>query len=991
MVANDRDNKRRELEALIKDVTSLEPVMKVDDALRPFGLHDVSDSFVTVCSRLPGSPERLASLVLDLSEAPDPAGALVNFAKFIEVSGASDAFLETVAAGRPLREILATIFGCSQYMADIITRNPGYLYWLIEQSTLETEDSVEAFVEELERDAANFQSIDEKLHAVRRFHRRQLLKIGVKDLLGLADVAATGASLSDLADAIVQVVMAVHWSQTLGEHEPRSGFAVVAMGKLGGHELNYSSDIDLIYVCDDVDDDRFNAYTKLSRKLTGALSDVTREGYLYRVDLRLRPDGSVGPLVNNLTAMRIYYENRGRPWEFQAMLKARVIAGDREIGKRFLEHLSGLVFNPSLSYSPVEAVSLMRMQIRENISEKERALNIKLMEGGIRDIEFIVQVLQLMYGNKKPNVRTSNSLDGLAALSAAGLIKDVERETLVEAYAFFRVVEHRLQMMHQLQAHSIPESLVEIERLAGRVSHGPLGRFTPAEFLERLTALLTQVRLLSDSFFSGQELHEAAALLLLPSGDEVVAHTLADHGIDNTSRAHGIIQNLAYGSFPDLVDRNTRASFQALLPELLDMLPQTGDADQSLINFSNLANATRSVSPFYQFLTSAAGARDRIFKLVGTSTLLTNRLCVNIDALDGLLEDPRSVADTAYEAVNWSVLLAGGDATLLQRNVARAADLAMLGGWFIDAGEGGFPSSLCAAIGASTRHLVSSALTTLLEGESDVAVVALGSNAVGEPRVGSDVDLLVVTRGQHHEQITRRLHSLNQTLSQGPGLKLDYRLRGEGANAPLVQDLAYYEKYFESRMSAWERIAFAKCAFWWGDEKLGAEFVDRLKPHLCKPLTDADVKDVTRTRKRLEGMADAKSAAFETKRSAGGRYDIEYLTWLGLVLGGESFDPGLPTPDRIERLAAHNVISSEQGQQLRSAFELYTALDYAIDLQSWPLPKTTEQKEKLSLYIDRTLALMGVDGALFSPGAAQAMKQAKKTVRGVYEAVVKKC
>ena len=394
----------RDIRSLIEDVTRGD-VPDVASRLEAIGfssLPNVVDSFNDITRKLAArqdTRDHLALLVNDLLSSPDPSGALVNFLRYLEASGASTAFLDTISQGQPIREILATIFGSSQYLSDIVIRNPGYMYWLIEQRTWDQPDTADAYVSELGNDLDNFHSAGAKLNATRRFHRRMLLKIGLKDLLGTQTIEATAAALSALADAVVQTVLQILWSQLSASPGAPAGdpsFAVLAMGKLGGCELNYSSDIDLVYLCDDCDDNTLELYTKLARRLTETLTDVTPEGYLYRVDLRLRPDGKAGPLVNTQTSMRIYYENRGRPWEFQALLKARLIAGDSRLGAEFLSNMSGLIYNPSLSYSPLEDIALLRNRIRDNISTRDRAFNIKLMEGGIRDVEFIVQTLQLI-------------------------------------------------------------------------------------------------------------------------------------------------------------------------------------------------------------------------------------------------------------------------------------------------------------------------------------------------------------------------------------------------------------------------------------------------------------------------------------------------------------------------------------------------------------------------------------------------------------------
>ena len=774
-----RESPRARMRKLVGELAQSTSAPDVGKRLAQAGLPgspDVVKPVEEIVRRLgsqPDSHDQLATFLIDLLESPSPGGALLNFTRYLEISGASGAFLSTVGAGKPIREILAAVFGSSQYMSDIIIRNPGLLYWLIEQATWDAEDSVSSYRSELEADIANFHSLESKLNAVRRSHRKLLLRIGVKDLLGKSTIVHTTAALSHLADAIVQTVLELLWldASDLASPAPSEGFAVLALGKLGGLELNYSSDIDLIYVCDDVDEELIDAYHKLARRLSTVISEVTPEGYLYRVDLRLRPDGRSGPLINPLTSMRIYYENRGRPWEFQAMLKARVVAGDAAIGDAFLHHISGLIGNPSLSYSPVETIGLMRTRIRANISPREQVFNIKLMEGGIRDIEFIVQTLQLLHGQRFPDIRVGNTKEGMQRARSHDLITELEHEAMLGAYRFFRLVEHRLQMMHQIQTHSIPESEEEIAVLAGRVSQGPLGTFTTETFLDELSTHLNKIRLLSDRFFTGEEVSEPALLLLLPEDHELAARTLGKYGLPESAQSLSIIQSLAYGSFPDLFDRQTRSAFQKLLPKLLDDVAVTGDPGATLVNFSKIAGAIKSKATFYDLLAESGAARRLFRDLTGTSCVLTHKLSRNIEILDSLLEDPRRLLSTRVaQELSWSALSgkpSSDEIDRLRGSLGKAIDSRVLAAWILDTENGTQPDTVERALADATQGAITAAFEALIGDTEGVGLFALGSFAAGEPGLTSDVDLLVVTRERDIADVTRRIHQMHKVFPHG--------------------------------------------------------------------------------------------------------------------------------------------------------------------------------------------------------------------------------
>ncbi len=992
--------------------------------------------FIRICRELGGSPggeEKLAMILSSLLESAHPTGALVNFLRYIDTVGLSGTFLSTLAEAGPLREVLAAIFGGSQYMSDIIIRNPGYLYWLMESDTWDEADTASTYQDALRSDAEKFSTVEGKLNAARRFQRRMLLKIGVKDLLGVQEVETTATKLSDLAEAVVGVVLDIIWrdiSPSRPDEAPRessidesphpggpaaqstpssapgapapspgpargggpgeSGFCVLALGKLGGRELNYSSDIDLIYICRDDDDRWLEFYHRLGTLLTEALSSMTAEGYLYRTDLRLRPDGVSGPLVNSLTALRIYYEGRGRPWEFQAMLKARAIAGDSAVGEEFMTYIAGLLLNPSFVESPVEEIASMRVRIRENISDREKTFNIKLMEGGIRDIEFIVQTLQLLHGSRSPSIRVPNTLEGIRRARENNLVNKSESDAMIRAYTFFRLVEHRLQMMHQLKMHSLPESRDDIEVLARRVSQGPLGRFTHDSFLSTLALHLNKIRELGESFFAGRGMPEAAALTLLPEDEDLALEYLGTHRFTDPKRALSVIHTLAYGSFPYLVDRTTRAAFQRLLPRLVEDCAATGDPDLTLVTFARLSEATRSGGSFYGLLADVTPVRLLVRNLTGASGVLAGKLARRPDLIDLLFEDPEFtlVAPLPHLASleRFQENPSGSAVHDLQRDLGEFFDRRILAAWVIDDRAETFPLTMSKALTDTAREMVSAVCDRLLGDARGAALLALGSFGVGEPRIGSDADLLVVTEGRDVEGVTRSVHVLNRVFTDAGILKMDFRLRGEGANAPLVQDLDYYRQYVRARMEPWEHIAFAKCAHWWGDPSVSQAFVNTLLEVIASPLTPERLLALTEMRHRLETLTPRTAELFETKRSAGGRYDIEYLIAISLARSRVKYPLSAGTIDRLGLLSSSGAISKEDHRMLADAFELFRRVDFLLELQGFSLPKSPQKEKRIAGYLDRTFEMLGLgpDG-----GVEKALAESRRAVRACYERIAR--
>jgi len=990
--------KKLALDAL-KEVDS-ETIRERLRPIRPVS-KNAADYFAALAKRLcvdDSSLERFSRMISAFLLGPDPEGSLLNLIRYLDATTSTVAFLNMIADSGPMLEMLAVTFGSSRYMADIIIRNPGLLYWLIAKSTWEKEDTVDDLVRDINDEIAKFNTRQGKLDALKRFHRKMILKIGVQDLLGERSMEKTTAGLSDLAEAVVRVVLDVASEESLlrspDDEASRGGgprFCVIAMCKLGGRELNYSSDIDLVYICDNLPEKEHEAYHHLAERLTADLSEATDEGYLYRVDLRLRPDGTAGPIVNTLASMRIYYEQRGRPWEFQAYLKARPVAGDLELGRKFLRFISGLIYNPSSPYSPVADISLLRERIQESITFRDKAFNVKLMEGGIRDIEFIVQTLQLLHGSTVKAIRVTNTTEAVGRLLANKLIKKWEADILLQAYRFLRLVEHRLQMMHQLKTHTIPRSENDMRLLAERVSRGPLGRFTMEQFLESLTSHLNKIRIMSDSFFAGKEPRDTSLLLVLPAGDRRVKRILARYGIEDARRALDVIHNLAFGSFPDLLDRRARIALEDLLPRLLEETSLTGEPTRTLAGLAKISRASGNERSFYRFMHDEDAMRRLLVAMAGTSSLMAARLSLHPEVIDSLMEDPEEHLKLRLDelpAMNLSPPESAG-----KKELAAFADRLKsekhrieLAAFAVDLKRGSLPDALSHAMAVFATRVAGGLFQSLGCAEK-AALFALGSYGVGEPRPASDMDLIVVARpksgAEQIEHIARKVRLMNEILTGHQVLKLDFRLRGEGANAPLLQDLDYYTDYFARRMSPWERIALAKCSFVCGSKPTADAFLGKLASIATRRFSPDEVTEILEMRAALEAKVKPSAATWETKRSRGGRYDIEYMCGVGLAASGFRYeDLGMNTKERIDAMSDMGLIDREERDSCRDAVDLFTLVEFLMELQEFPPPRTKEQRNRLNVYMKRTLALLGKSPA-GSP--AEELILAKTKVREAFE------
>jgi glutamate-ammonia-ligase adenylyltransferase len=430
----------------------------------------------------------LAHLIDPLREtllgAPDPDAGLLNLERFAQRRGGQRELYQLLAQRPALLASFIQVVSSSTYLADVLVRNPEYLDVLGEMVHQTGQRTVAQLTAELAGVCEALQSTESRLNAVRRFRRRELLRIGSADLRNQWDVVQVTRELSHLADAVVQQCLAI-----VADQPSCDRLAVVGLGKLGGDELNYSSDIDLLFVAQTRHD--VELATRAGIALTQALSEVSEEGFLYRVDLRLRPYGASGALVVYPEMLERYMQREAHPAERQAMLKARHLAGAEETSQRLLERIGPLLYADGLTAR--RHVRQLKDRIERNLG-RQRAIgpNVKLDPGGIRDIEFIVQSLQLEAGAGALPPPWGHTLTALAALSARGFLDERDAESLHRAYCFLRTVEHRLQLMNNQQVHHLPREAHALLVLAR--SLGMRGADAADQLQERYLRETRQVR-----------------------------------------------------------------------------------------------------------------------------------------------------------------------------------------------------------------------------------------------------------------------------------------------------------------------------------------------------------------------------------------------------------------------------------------------------------------------------------------------------------------
>jgi glutamate-ammonia-ligase adenylyltransferase len=471
---------------------------QVRSLLGPYGFKDpvAADRNLQAIAEDPTARALLAdvvgALLQCLAQSPDPDAALNHLERFVKASGSTLALLSHLRETPRALDVLARTFGSSSFMAEILIRHPAWFYWLTDPEVLGRARTREDVERDLDGALSGLQTESRQRDLLRITRRREVLHIGVRDLLRLQTPPETGASLARLAGALVDRSLRtadLALRRDLGLPPPKEasagtgslGFVVLGMGKLGGDDLNFSSDVDLVYVYGTDHGtmargrrvpNRPDFYKALALRLTAALTEPTAEGYLYRVDLRLRPEGRVGPLAQSLPSCAEYYRVRGATWERLALVKAWPVAGDAALGARFVEKVRPFVYGRPFGPEAVGDVRRIKREIDRKIAARDEThRNVKLGAGGIREIEFVAQTLQARHGRRHSGLRERNTLLALAALRECRLIPTEHHQALVEAYVFLRDVENKLQMVADAQTHALPESKDELRLCALRLGY----------------------------------------------------------------------------------------------------------------------------------------------------------------------------------------------------------------------------------------------------------------------------------------------------------------------------------------------------------------------------------------------------------------------------------------------------------------------------------------------------------------------------------------
>jgi len=763
--------------------------------------------------------------------------------------------------------------------------------------------------------------------ALRVEYRRQLVRLAARDLTHHISVDDVAAELSDLAAGVLEAALAIARARE-PEHD-RIRFAVIAMGKCGGHELNYVSDVDVIFVHAPRGESTPGAggeseLTAIATRLAGHLMQIcaehTADGSIWQVDPALRPEGRAGVLSRTLEGHRGYYERWASTWEFQALLKARPVAGDHELGHAYAEMVAPFVWSAAEREGFVADTQAMRRRVVENIPARDADRELKLGEGGLRDVEFAVQLLQLVHGRADPSVRSPTTLSALAQLSARGYVGREDGESLHRAYAFLRTLEHRLQLDRLRRTHVVPRDEDALRRL-GR-SMGYLRE--PVATLDRVwDEMRLEVRRLHEKLFYRPLL---AAVAQIPSAEaglspEAAEERLEALGYADSAAALRHLEALTNGV------RRSAAVQRTLLPVMLGWFAEGPDPDAGLFGFRRISEALGSTPWYLRALRDEGLIAERLARVLSTSRYTTSLLEREPEGVRILGEslEPREAEPILEEMTRVAARQTSAEKAVRSIRAVRRRELFRISagellGLIDVVGVGAALSNVTdatidAALAAVTSHLC--AERGLDAPPSALAVVAMGRYGGFELSYASDADVMFVHRPtpgvEAHEAATfardvvvevRRLLALP---GADPAVVLDADLRPEGRNGPLVRTLESYAAYYAGWSHVWEAQALLRAEAVVGDAALRADFtalIDQLR-YPQGGLTEDDIREVRRIKGRVDAERLPRGAdpATHLKLGRGGLADIEWTVQL-LQLRHAGAVPGLRTTRTLAALDA---------------------------------------------------------------------------------------
>ena len=846
---------------------------------------------------------------------------------------------------------------------------------------------------------------------VRRFVRSSMLHIAVRDLMAFDDLTAVGRALASLADQAA--ALALESAQRAVRRMPRFAelpdipIAVIAMGKWGGMELNYSSDIDVLFVHGQpatVDASLATDYARrVSTSFMAALSQVTADGSAYRVDAELRPEGRSGPLTRTVESYRSYYQRWASTWEFQALIKARPAAGDAALGEAFMSAVEPFVYPETLESSAVREVREMKGRIEGLAAELGvDETEIKRGVGGIRDVEFAVQLLQLVHGRFDPHLRSANTLETLRTLADEGYVGRSDAEDMAIAYVWLRTLEHRIQLVDLRQTHTLPEAPSERERLAKAMGYRDGASATAVDLFEAdLVTHRSVIRTIHERLFYRPLLESFAASPKVALTPEGAARQLTALGFRDVEGARRAVGDLTTG-----LSRRSKL-MQQTLPLLLEWLSRTPDPDLGLEQLRLLVTTTEDNTPLVAVLRDDPVAAERLCRLLGSSRVagrFIDRIPRFLPELgdDDRLGRPIETDGVIADVIDYVTLRPTYPRRLnALRRFVRGALLRILARDLLDlAGERSIArelSDLADGAVAAALRIARDEMAGESKSRLPFAVIAMGKWGGRELGYPSDLDVLFVydvpdgmdgqiARTAADELARSFTAALGKVTQEGVAYKVDAGLRPEGKDGALARTLDGYQQYYERWAAVWEHQALIRARWAGGDRNLGEAFIDTINGFsFPDPLQPDAIREIRTMKARIEAerIPPGEDPDFHFKLGRGGLVDVEFLVQLLQMRNGAEIPP-LRAPATLDAIAGafeSGFLTEEETEHLVQAYTFCMRLRNRLYLQTGrdigSLPTDPAELARLAL-------LLGYPGGSIS-NLREDYRKATRRARRVFE------
>ena len=983
------------------------------------------------------------TLLLQSKQLPRPANpqaAAIGLERWIEAADRTDdpvlaGFARTVAADPAARGLLEGLFGNSPFLTDCLLKDIGFARQLFQ-------DGVDlGFAAALAQCDVAGESDDMKalMKGLRTAKRQAALSIALADITGQWTLEQVTQALSALAERSLQVT-ADHLLRALAKQgrlplanpdnpSEGSGLVILGMGKLGARELNYSSDIDLIVFYDDelqlyADMESLRQpMVRLTQDMVKIIEERTVDGYVFRTDLRLRPDPGATPVAVSVAAAESYYTSVGQNWERAAMIKARPVAGDIEAGQRFLAHIAPYIWRKHLDFAAIQDIHSIKRQIAAHKGGRTIAVlghNIKLGRGGIREIEFFAQTQQLIWGGRNAELRISDTCSALDALLRAGRITEKVAEEMKTAYRFLRQVEHRLQMIDDAQTQTLPKDDAGIERLAAFLAY-PDGAAFRRDLLHHLQTVETHYSELFEESPSLTVAGEQARGNLVFTGGESdpdTLETLAEMGYDNPERVASLVRGWHHGRYRATRSERARQILTELMPLLLETLSRSASPDTAFLRFDQFLSRLPAGVQLFSMFQANPRLLEAVAQVMGGAPFLAEQLSRRPGLLESLLTEPDVAALQSAEALqrdlDQALGLAGDYQDVLDIVRRWNNDRRFLIGLHILSGK------LDAdAAGPLLTRVAETAIRALLPhveadfarqhgmppgpegGTGGIAVVALGKLGGGEMTIGSDLDLVFLYDApidamsdgpralpavQYYARLGQRLISaITAQTGEGDVYPVDMRLRPSGKTGPIASSLESFAKYYAESAWSWEFMALTRARPVAGPEALLDKAGGTIRHILTRKRDPATLlADVADMRARVEKEKPG-NILWDVKMGRGGLVDVEFIAqYLQLRHAAERPEVlDQNTTAAFEKLVAAGHLAPDSGAALIAATRLWRRLQGLLRIA---VGDAAFEEETAT--VDQKQALLRAGSAVDFDGLKQNILATAETALACYRALI---